>query len=125
MKHGKGQLLAKGARGPDARGEVDYHDQRYVYDKKDGIFVIRYEELRDKTIQWRTFIDDEETYISKRVSKNGLEGNFYTKDRLADGKQSHMEITFNLANHTAKFRITEGDEVPYNREYAAMAIGKK
>ena len=63
MKHGNGQLEVKGT-----GWYACIYQQRYSYDKKDGIFVIKYD---DGDILSHTYFDDKRQHVRKYVRNEG------------------------------------------------------
>jgi hypothetical protein len=63
MKHGNGQLEVKGS-----GSDVCIYQQRYSYDKKDGIFVIKYD--NDRTIS-TPYVDDTKRNVMKFEAEDG------------------------------------------------------
>ena len=60
MKHGTGKLEVKG------KGDFAcIYEQRYTYDKKDGIFVIKYD---NGNVVTQVFLDDKRQHVRKDVS---------------------------------------------------------
>ena len=85
MKHGTGKLEVKG-NGVNAC----IYEQRYTYDKKDGIFVIKYDNGRVYT---QVFLDGMRQHVMKFVSSDD-QTHIYSdmKDDLYHGNQVDYSI---------------------------------
>ena len=85
MKHGTGKLEVKG----NVVGACIY-DQRYTYDKKDGIFVIKYDR---GSVFTQVYLDDKRHHVRKDVSSDGKNHEYYDmKDDLLHGNEVNYLI---------------------------------
>ena len=85
MKHGNGQLEVKGS-----GGLACIYQQRYSYDKKDGIFVIKYD---DGNIVSHTYFDDKVQHVRKVVRNLGKSLQYNDmKDDLRHGNYIQYRI---------------------------------
>ncbi len=109
MKHGNGQLEVKGS-GLFAC----IYQQRYSYDKKDGIFVIKYD--RGNTVT-QAYLLDKRQLVRKFVKSDKTHfGYFDMKDDLYHGNKIDFTLDFRINTSMFDEGSKQGSEVGWKKQ---------